>query len=78
MTLAEPRIDVPCSIDTSPMKSRSCAVARIIFGVVARLESFEFAAQNNCQSEIALPGLEKQSPRFITRRSPKGSSSESW
>src|SRR5262249_10448654 len=35
-------------------------VSQIVFGSVARLERFEFAAQNNCQSEIALPGLKDE------------------
>src|SRR5262249_41223074 len=35
-------------------------VSQIVFGAVARLERFEFAAQNNCQSEITLPGLEDE------------------
>ena len=50
-----------------------------LFGAIACLESFDFAAQENGQSEIALPGLIDQlaatSPCAVR---PKGSSSESW
>src|SRR5690242_4368464 len=35
-------------------------VSQVNFGSVARLERFEFAAQNNCYSDITLPGLEDE------------------
>jgi hypothetical protein len=46
------------------MKPRSRGVARLYSVSVARLERFEFAAQNNCQSEITLPDLEQHLAAF--------------
>src|SRR3954469_17998136 len=39
-------------------------VSQVVLGVVASLERFEFAAQNNCQSQIALPRLEQYVAAF--------------
>src|SRR5207248_4726110 len=68
---------VPWSMDTSPMKSRARAVARL-YSVPSRVSK----ASNSPRKTIAnprsrCPALKSTSPRFITRRSAKGSRSES-
>src|SRR5260370_8761106 len=38
--------------------------SEVIFRTIARFEGFEFSAQNNCQSQIALPGFKNHVAAF--------------
>ena len=49
-----------------------------LFGIVALLESFDFAAQENGQAEIALSSLINQITASYEASLPNGSSRESW
>ena len=65
---------VPISIATSPMKSRGPRRGQDLLLPVARLEDFQFAAQDHRQAEIALARFEYQFAAPQMRRVPSGSS----